>query len=182
MAFAYFYFDFNDEQKQLVRSLVCALIIQLSRRDSSVPDSLAALYSHCLDGQHKPTLGSLMNVLREIASSFSQTYIVLDALDECKEQEELLPLIGDLTEWGIVGLHILATSRPEPMIKGHLATRISDTVDLHNASVDQDIRVHIQHQLQNDHRMSKWQLPIKEEIEISLMKGANGMYTRFFAI
>jgi hypothetical protein len=175
MAFAYFYFDFNDEQKQLVRSLVCALIVQLSRRDSSVPDSLAALYFHCLDGQHKPTLSSLMNVLREISSSFSQTYIVLDALDECKEQEELLRLIGDITEWGIIGLHILATSRPEPMIKDHLATRIHDTVNLHNAPVDEDIRGHIRHQLQNDRRMSKWPLAIKEEIEISLMEGANGM-------
>jgi hypothetical protein len=175
MAFAYFYFDFNDEQKQLLKSLVCALIIQLSRRHSSVPDSLAALYSHCLDGQYKPTLSSLMNVFREVSSSFSQTYIVLDALDECKEQEELLRLIGDITEWGIIGLHILATSRPEPMIKNRLATRISGTVDLHNAPVDEDICVHIRHQLQNDPRMSKWPLAIKEEIEISLMEGADGM-------
>jgi hypothetical protein len=45
--------------------------------------------------------------------SIKSKYIVLDALDECTDREDLLTFICDLTNSKIDGLRIMATSRRE---------------------------------------------------------------------
>jgi hypothetical protein len=174
MAFAYFYFDFSDAKKQLVGSFIRSLVTQFSRKCPSFPDGLAALYSNCLDGAHQPTTKSVMKVLREVIVLFRHAYIVLDALDECGDREKLLLFIEEIVGWDLTNLHILATSRPEQMIHDYLSN-VSDTIDLPSALVDADIRIHIRERLQNDFRLRRWPLVVKEEIESSLMAGANGM-------
>jgi hypothetical protein len=175
LAFAYFYFDFNDGRKQLVRGLICSLIIQFSKQCASIPDGLAALYSNCLNGENEPTTQSLMKVLREVLTGFRHVYILVDALDECGEPKRLLSTIEQIISWDLKHLHILATSRPEPVIKDHLSWRVSDTIDLRHAPVDADIQIHIRERLQNDFRLRRWPSEVHEEIEKTLMAGAKGM-------
>ena len=42
--------------------------------------------------------------------TFESTYILLDALDECTDREDLLEFIEALMDWNVKGLHVLATS------------------------------------------------------------------------
>jgi hypothetical protein len=172
---AYFYFDFNDGKKQTVRNLVCALVTQFSGRCSSCPECLATLYSHSLDGQHQPTTTSLTQILRKIIGNFPHAYIVVDALDECSEQDDLLSFLEEVTSWNLGSLHILATSRPDRMTTERLARRISYAIDIRSALVDPDIRIYVRERLQNEFSLSKWPLKVKKEIEATLMEGANGM-------
>jgi hypothetical protein len=175
LAFAYFYFDFNDAKKQIVRSLICSVITQFSRRCANIPEGLAGLYSHCIDGEHQPTTTALMKVLRDIPAGFRHTYIMIDALDECVEHDNLLLFIEEITDWELDNLHILATSRPDQIMKESIASRTSYTVNIQSAVVDVDIQIHIHERLQNDVRLHKWPLKVKQEIEMSLMGGAEGM-------
>jgi hypothetical protein len=133
------------------------------------------LYSNTLDGQNQPSTTSLTQILRDILTYFRHAYIVLDALDECSEQDDLLSFLGEITDWKLDSLHILATSRPDRMTIEHLACGISDAIDIQNAIVDADIRIHIRERLQNEFSLSKWPLKVKDEIETSLMEGAHGM-------
>ena len=41
--------------------------------------------------------------------------------------------------------------------------------------VDSDIRLHVRRLLADDSRLRKWPPKVKEEIEISLVRGARGM-------
>jgi ankyrin repeat domain-containing protein 50 len=142
---------------------------------ASFPDGLADLFSDCLDGKNKPTTASLMKLLQEILAGFRHAYIVLDAIDECGEEDKLLSTIEEITNWELKNVHILATSRPHPVIKDRLSSRVSDAVDLQSALVDADIRLYIREHLQNDFRLKRWSLVVKEEIEKGLVEGANGM-------
>jgi len=110
---AYFYFDFRDTQQQQSESLLCSLTTQLSSHYSTCPDLLAALYSQNLDGQRQPTMKDLMTTLKDMLGGFQHVYLIMDALDECEDREQLLLLIQEITEWKLGTVHILATSRKE---------------------------------------------------------------------
>ena len=56
LAFAYFYFDFNDLEKQKYNTLICLLVKQLSWHFQSIPSTLQELYSQKQNGTQKPTL------------------------------------------------------------------------------------------------------------------------------
>src|ERR1700727_936745 len=116
-ALGYFYFDFRDPAKQGYENLVRSLIEQFAGRGTGTPESLRTLFSQHRDGARQPTVKVLVEALREIVCGFQQTYIIVDALDECSEREKLLVLIEDIMGWKLSTLHILATSRKEQDIE-----------------------------------------------------------------
>jgi len=174
-AFGYFYFDFRDPAKQRYENLVRSLIEQLSDQSSGTPEALRTLYSQNQDGARQPTVKVLVETLRGIIRGFKQTYIIVDALDECSEREKLLVLIGDIIDWKIGTLHILATSRKEQDIEDYLSSLISDEINIQSTFVDADIQVHVRERLRNDRRLRKWSVDAQLEIETALVDGAHGM-------
>ena len=111
-------------------------------------------------------------------ASVGDTYIVLDALDECVEQDELLRDLEKFCSWEGVDLHVLVTSRREPDIEEAL-TLLCDSrnrISIHEL-VDVDIRTYIQDRLQFDPKLKKRQKDPKLQLEIkdTLMTKANGM-------
>jgi hypothetical protein len=87
---AYFYFDFNDTQKQSPELMIRSLVSQLSQRCVKIPTMLETLFSSCENGQRQPSLDGLLEVMHYMVQEFPQSYIVLDALDECTDRTELM--------------------------------------------------------------------------------------------
>ena len=174
-AVAYFYFDFNDSQKQQSENLICSLITQLSFQSPSCPDALATLYSQYENGERRPTTESLMITLKSILGGFQHAYVIVDALDECGDREQLLALIEDITEWKLGGLHVLITSRKERDIDDCLGPRVSAQINLHSALVNVDIQTHLCERLRNDPKLKKWPTKVHKQIEVALMDKADGM-------
>src|SRR5438046_9389388 len=87
-AVTFFYFDFNDGEKQRHDDLIRSLIVQLSTQSATTPQALRELYSHHGDGRQAPTTARLVETLKEIIGNFHQNYIVLGALDECARRHE----------------------------------------------------------------------------------------------
>src|SRR4051794_2299950 len=135
-AVAFFYFDFNNEEKQRHGNLVRSLIVQLSAQSTRTSNALNGLYSCHQDGQQAPTAEKLVETLQEMICNSHQTYIILDALDECTEREELLVLIKDMAEWNLGKLHILATSRREKDIEDALESLVTDQICIQTALVN----------------------------------------------
>jgi hypothetical protein len=111
---------------------------------------------------------------------FNETFILLDALDECKELQELLIGIQEILKGNTQRLHILVTSRAEKDIKewfDPLTTGQKTSVSLESALVKDDIRIYIHERLQTDLKMERWpNMPeVREEIETKLMDKADGM-------
>lgn len=172
---AFFYFDFNDAKKQQSENLVRSLIVQLSAQSSTIPEALNALYSKHHDGQQQPSKVSLVETLRQICMEFQEVFIVLDALDECTDREELLNLISEIHEWKTNKLHMLATSRREIDITEALEPLITGQISIQDEVDNADIYIHVCERLQNDSKLKKWSADIKTKIETTLMSGAHGM-------
>jgi hypothetical protein len=101
----------------------------------------------------------------------------MDALDECEEVEKLLRTVQTFSDWEISGLHLLATSRPEKVIKDVL-----NRPEIYNIPVDkiyknEDIRVYVRAQLRVDPYLKRWSSKpeIQAEIEACLVDKAHGM-------
>lgn len=177
-AVAYFFFDFNNPQKQSSERMIRSLITQFSERCIKIPWTLESLFASLDEGQRQPPIEALLQGLRQIIEELPATFIVLDALDECADRDQLLTTIDTITGWQVWSLHVLATSRRERDIEVSFESLVDDhnTVQLSSALVDQDIQKYVRQRLLDNKSLRKWQsCDIREEIETTLMSGAHGM-------
>lgn len=96
---------------------------------------------------------------------FKETFIIVDALDECKEREELLILLKNLTSWGIEELHVLIISRRVRDIEETLESLVTGEICLQSAVVNINIYTYLFERLQNDSNLRKWPANVRGEIE-----------------
>lgn len=180
-AVAYFYFNFNNPQKQNTRSMVTSLIVQLSKQHASarIRSILGDLYSSCQNGGHQPSSTSLVDALHDIVDELPLSWIILDALDECVDRSELLGTLDIMATWGNTS-HILVTSRREHDIESCLSALAQESIALQTELVDKDIDLYISNRLETDKSLERWRKDpsIQLEIKTKLMSGAHGMYGR----
>jgi hypothetical protein len=180
MVVAYFYFDFNNTQKQDPELMLRSLLCQLVQRSVVIPKGVDALFSSCENGQRKPSSHTLLQVTREAAQEFTHVYVVLDALDECTQRSELMNMLETVAAWQLDNLHLLITSRKERDIESSLEKHIrdEDAACLQRDVVDKDIQRYVQQRLHDDNDLARWNrdAAIRQEIEEALMRGARGMY------
>lgn len=93
----YFYFDFNDVEKQRHEKMIRSLIVQLFSQRAGISQALESLYSSCMNGERQSTYKILLEILHQMLEDFEKTYLVIDALDECVERVELMASIEELT-------------------------------------------------------------------------------------
>lgn len=121
--------------------------------------------------------------LQSVLKLSGQTFLVIDALDECpigdkhKSRTRVLALLTEISGWALPNLHILVTSRKEPDIDMALAPLVNlSSISILSSQVQPDIRRYIKSQLDNDLELKKWSSLIKEEIKNTLVENAHGMY------
>lgn len=184
LAIAYFYFDFNDVEKQNATNCISSLIAQLCSETVDPPEMLKDLYKRCNEGKQKADLHDLLAVLRlfAVADELQDLFIVLDALDECPKDDEkesrneLLDFITEVKSWSSSKIHLLVTSRPEPDITEKLAPLLTaPAISIEGSEVKGDIKKHIKSQLATHPKLKAWSADIKAHIERTLAEKANGM-------
>ena len=179
-AVAYFYFDFNDSEKENPDKMIGSILIQLYRESSKTMDLLESLYSSCNGGQRQPDTDTLLMSLKEVIESFEETYLILDALDECSAREQLFESIKTIKEWGTSHLHMLLTSRQVEDIEEFLEPFMDsrDMIPIQSDLVDNDISSYIHERLQKDKGLKRWQNKprLQEEIKKKLTEKADGMF------
>jgi hypothetical protein len=111
-------------------------------------------------------------LLRILLNKFNRVFIVLDAVDESQNREELLRVLTAISRFPNVRL--LATSRNYYDIETSLAD-ISMSVSMSNQLVDQDIRLAVRSKLRRSKRLQKWR-KFFPEMEDAITNGVQGMY------
>jgi hypothetical protein len=114
------YFQFSNTASQVVSNMLRSLIRQLSSSSSYPKSEFRTLWDQHNRVGSQPSLQELKATLDEILQLCEgETYIILDALDECPhgsdggERAELLDFISGMHS----KVHLLVTSRPEPDIR-----------------------------------------------------------------
>ena len=147
-------------------------MLQIAQRSS---DITALNNLHRVYATGTPPIDELLEVLRQMLQSFQRVYIVLDALDECIEQEELFDLLTTMRHWRMESLCILVTSRDEPDIRNGLNPAKEQEVLLQNPAVDEDIVLFVVETLKNDRKLQEWS-DMFPKIKESLTQGTKGMF------
>ncbi|MCJ1299174.1 hypothetical protein MMC08_001966 [Hypocenomyce scalaris] len=174
---AYFYFDFNENEKLLCGNFLRSFLQQLSSQSLSNWKHLQILYTSCHNGERQPNVKDLQSTLEAmLLQSCRPTYTILDALDECIEREEVLDWIGGVVGQKIDTLHFFIASRRERDIEETLNPLATYKIYAQSSEVDVDIKCYIQERLKTDLKLKKWPSALKTEIEAALMQKASGMF------
>jgi hypothetical protein len=118
----------------------------------------------------------LVEILRGIAEEYDDTYIVVDALDECMNQGKLLGILDNILAFQADGLHIFLASRRTADIAAALDSKVAYTVEARSEDVGRDIDSFVQEQLGTHPKLRKWPASLRNEIQDSLVSGAGGMF------
>ncbi|KAF8326443.1 ectomycorrhiza-induced ankyrin-domain/NACHT-domain-containing protein [Amanita rubescens] len=174
--FAYFYFDINDKAKQSSRSLISSLVLNLTAKSNNYL-SMDKLYNKH-DKLSLPTKDELLTLLMELLQGFGQTYVVIDALDECDDDYHKLfdTVIKVIHKWQLPHFHLLVTSRREQDIIMNMEELVPTELHLSAELVGSDIISYINSAIENDGRLKRWSSEIQQDIKDSLISGANGMF------
>jgi len=131
---AYVYCNYKDQKEQDVTSMLAAILKQLVQGRPSLAEPLTRLHEQHAHKGTRPSAGEIFTTLQSVISDLSTVYIVIDALDECRNDDGtrrwLLGRIRDLQRKANV--RFLATSRFLPDIidefkdSGRLEVQASD--------------------------------------------------------
>jgi len=125
-------------------------------------------------------------IVQPLVESSTSTMIVIDALDECKDEESTSAILSVLGQFvsKIPKVKIFVTGRPEPRIrKGFHLPLLEDTTDvfiLHevkSSQVNRDIRIFFKHRLSElaGHQRGPGGWPTEEQLDL-LCERAAGLF------
>jgi hypothetical protein len=171
-----YFFDFGKRSTQgcgdhLLRSLLAQIVLQ----NTICNKVLQKLFKDCA-GFRKPNQKELVDALAEAIGQLSKVYVVIDALDECKDREDILRVIRILKDLDrrLPNLSMAVTSRSEPDLVGKLPEFVGDELAIAKNLVDGDIAFYIQRRFESGD-MNDWPEDIKTVVKQDLLSKANGM-------
>lgn len=141
-----------------------------------MPDEVQRLYN--LDENHKERskISKLIKIFFLLLKRFRRMYIIIDALDECFEREDILDLIANIVNHKSEEINILATSRIERDIKTILQDILSSSICIQNSKIKEDISLHVRSRLSQDPKLRAWPDSTRKEIELILVEEVYRIY------
>lgn len=178
---AFFFFDFNDAEKQHPISMMKSLLSQFLNRCTHVPEGVRSLNATCENNRREASEQQLLQALKDTLDLLPAPFVVLDALDECSNWKALFDILQEIQSWSKDTLRVLLTSRKEVEIEETLGNTVppNNRTCLESHLVDKDIGTYVQERLTKDKSFRRWQgdSAMKQEIERTLGRKANGMYS-----
>ncbi|KAL2047254.1 hypothetical protein N7G274_001273 [Stereocaulon virgatum] len=183
-AIGYFYFDFNDREKQRAFNFLISIAAQICSQVPEFPHEMDKLNESCHRGTHMPVLKDLQVAFNLVLKDLDDAYVVVDAMDECpkegEERECLLAMINQLYKSSPKSLHLLATSRREYDIETTFGSLLTPAICIENSRLDSDIKLYVQSELKVVGAGKNWSDDLKAEVESTLTQQANGMFRWVF--
>ncbi len=112
---ACYYFRILHRESTRVASMLLSLVVQVARTLEVFPPILNLFRTKYSDGRSTRTasVSELCEVLLALLAASHDTFVVLDALDECMEGPLLLTTINSLIENSVESCRWFFTSRPQ---------------------------------------------------------------------
>lgn len=171
---AYVNCNYKVQAEQDASSMLAAIVKQLVQGQLSAVEPVERLHrKHCNRGT-KPLVEEIYSVLREVVAKHSMVYVVIDALDECRDSDgtrsQLLARLKDLQ----VGhdVRIMATARFIPEIQAEFQR----AVKLEIQASDEDVRRYVAGQTHRLPRCIQRDPALQAMMQDKLAEAVNGMY------
>jgi len=181
----FFYFAFNESDKQSLELFLTSLLYQLCV-SQGIPRQLESLYlkykklSHSHLTIFKPLKSELVAVLLDSCNSLSKgAFLIMDAMDEIPhgdQREDFLRFLHEIASDRSSKINVLVTSQIEPDFIHQFRWDLGwEIIGLGGARVDQDIALFVHHELNTSAKFSTLSPDDKIRIENFLVENASGV-------
>jgi Cdc6-like AAA superfamily ATPase len=175
---AYLYCNFKQQHEQTSTDLIMSLLKQLAQKQSFTFDIVQSLYDHHKFERTRPSAVDILSALHHIMASYSRTFVIIDALDECQDSCEgrgtFLREIFNLQ--AKAGVNIFTTSRPIREIEN----KFDKSIRLEICANDADVQKYLEKKLQNFPSAVVKDLSLRAEIKSRIAKAVDGMYVLLY--
>jgi hypothetical protein len=180
IALLFHYFDYHTPNEQDA-DLICASFLKqtvqqiLKRPDTTIPSEIESLYNDFSSQNRTPTQRDLLPIIEALLESFTTTYIIIDALDECFEdyRYDVMSMLLAIAGYQQIQVHILVTSRPHIE---DIRSRIPQWPHIEIQAHQEDIRRLFYHKLERSQSSQRIiTANFKEEIITAIATQAQGM-------
>lgn len=155
-----------------------SLVAQLMREKPPLPAVENTYKVHSRESPN-PFLQDIL--CQTLARGIGQTFLIIDALDECPANNVLegrsktLKWLQDLFNRFESSLHVLVTSRQENDIQESMEEASAVQTAIDTSAVDEDIRRYVEMEIACDRKLRKLDSNNKETIQKALAEKADGM-------
>lgn len=107
---AYYFYSFSDPWRRQglngLRSLALQLVLLLEKNGQPIPDKVASIYDTAIKERVKTmkTLASATEIVHELINLCPHIYVIVDGLDECSEEDEMVSMVDLLLGTRSLGL------------------------------------------------------------------------------
>jgi hypothetical protein len=168
---AYLFCNYKSQYEQSLHGLLSSLLKQLLQSRIDIAASVTRLYDHYANRNGKPSLDEIFTALSTVCSNYDRLYIVVDALDECTDQDrtrtQLIEMLRELQASTHVRLMFTSRFMPEIMEK----FQADPTLEV-RASED-DVTRFVAGQWS---RLPKYDEQLKSTILEKIVQAVDGMY------
>jgi hypothetical protein len=119
------YFNYK-EQDQTATNIVASLLQQLLHQQTDIPEEVKLLHEDHVTKGTRPPLLTCSKILQTTIRRFTKVFVVVDALDECSEEDGVRKIFSMLLNQIAPDSNLLITSRHTAVIESMFegATRI----------------------------------------------------------
>lgn len=180
VAIAHLYFNYRDQKHQSTENMTASLLKQLAMAKAALPQSVVELYQRLKSQQRKPQQQDLEQTILTTCRNFDRVFIIIDALDECDENNHRKPFLEFLNKLRYnSSSNIFVTSRPYPddvkkVFEG--SSKIMIKAD------DSDLRKYISREIQCSEAADDIDDNFKKEIVEKVVQGARQMWVKFHTL
>ncbi|KAF3182443.1 hypothetical protein TWF788_006346 [Orbilia oligospora] len=140
---AFIYCIYNEREQQSLDDILASILVQLVLGQPVIPESVQKVYKSHRKGE-KPRL-SLDEISKEITAiikCYSRIFIVVDALDECRDDDIRKSLLSKLFELQTVSdIRLMVTFRPGAISEALIKTRIEIRAQ------NEDLEIYLRNQM-----------------------------------
>ena len=170
---AYVYCSYK-EQSQSMLQLLGSLLQQLARQRPILSDEISNLYYSHSPHNSCPSLTDLSSLLKSESGSFERLFVIVDALDECTEEDDERARFVRTVLNSIPKVYLLVTSRDIATIDNE----IGPSIRLDISANPQDVQHYILDQCQSSPKLSKHcreDPTLQDEIVETILRNLEGM-------
>ncbi|KAI9854336.1 MAG: hypothetical protein M1813_001290 [Trichoglossum hirsutum] len=171
---AYLYCNFRQQEEQKAEDLLASLLKQLSQGQSSLPDSVRALYAQHKQKRTRPLFDEIARALQFVATIYSRVFIVIDALDECQVTDGCRSrFLSEIFNLQVkCGASVFATSRFIPEI----TEKFNGSTSLEIRASNEDVRKYLKGHMSQLPSFVSRNVDLQEEIMTEIVQAVDGMF------
>jgi hypothetical protein len=171
VAIACIYCNYKEQLEQTVRNLIASILKQMLQDSCSISDNIKSLYKRHNERGTRPALDELTTELNSEIRMYSKVFIIVDALDECSEDNGTRAGFLRSLQSLDTSVRLLFTSRDLPSIGREFQG--ADRLEIHVN--DEDVRRYVEERIANAPRLSGHSKELQNRITNKIVGDIGGM-------